>query len=185
MSPIKVVEPVIWPSLLSTKPLALIWVSFTLKPPIEADTNLAKPCESILALELASVDGAPSIVAGVLMLSTTTSPRTVRLLPLNSTYWADDLSPIKTAEAVKSPVSFTLKTPLPLVFRADAPAKNLVSPIDDIPTNLPLEALLIASRPMFQLAIKPVEAVNWPSITAPLAINIPLEETAKLFPNLM
>jgi hypothetical protein len=65
---------------LNNKPLELISVSLTVNPPIEADLNVAKPCESILELALASVDGEPSIVDGVLIAFAVISPCTVNEL---------------------------------------------------------------------------------------------------------
>jgi len=41
---------------------------------MEADLNEAKPCELILELALASVDGAPPILDGVLILSAVILP---------------------------------------------------------------------------------------------------------------
>ena len=43
-------------------------------PPIEADLNVAKPVELMDDDALASVDGAPPIVAGVRILSAVISP---------------------------------------------------------------------------------------------------------------
>ena len=82
------------------------------------------------------------------------------------------------------PSDFTLKGALEDAAKLVAPAKNLASPADDKPVNLPSVVLLIAVGPMFQSAILPVDAVSCPSISAPLAINIPSEFTAKLEPNL-
>ena len=50
--------------------------------------------------------------------------------------------------------------------------------------NFAFVALLIVFEPIFQSAILPVDAVNCPSIKAPLAINCPEEDTAKSDPNL-
>ena len=95
------------------------------------------------------------------------------------------LPPVKsTDEPVISPVDFTLNGALPLAFRDAAPPKNLVSPIDDKPVNFPPVDLCIESDPIIQFAINPALAVNTPSITAPLAINVPLDDTAKFEPNL-
>ena len=73
---------------------------------------------------------------------------------------------------------------LPLLVREVAPAKNLVSPAEERPVNLLSVALLIVFEPIFQSAILPVDAVNCPSINAPLAIKTPDEDTAKFWPNL-
>ena len=52
------------------------------QPPIDADTNLAKPSALIDEDEFVSVDAAPSIRAGVLMFSTVKSDRIVALAPI-------------------------------------------------------------------------------------------------------
>ena len=76
-------EPDKWPLCFNLKDSSDDFISsvLTTKPAIEADTNLAFPEASIDADELANVDGAPSIVAGVRILSTVISPLTVRVLP--------------------------------------------------------------------------------------------------------
>ena len=56
----------------------------TSKPPIEADTNLAKPCDVIEEDAFWSVDGAPAIVAGVLILVTVKSAFIIASAPITS-----------------------------------------------------------------------------------------------------
>ena len=67
-------EPVSCPLLFNTNPLELISVVEIVNPPMEADLNVANPCESILELALASVDGAPPIEDGVRILLAVISP---------------------------------------------------------------------------------------------------------------
>ena len=90
-----------------------------------------------------------------------------------------------TSEPLTWPSSFTLNTAEPVpAFKLAAPAKNLASPTADIPVYVPSVNLFIVFGAIVQFAIKPSEAVRIPSIFAPLAINVPLEETAKSVPNL-
>ena len=131
--PIKVAEPVIWPPDLNTKPLALISVSSTVNPPIEADLNVAKPCESILELALDIVDGEPPILDGVLMEFAVISPCTVSELPTNCRNWPAPLSPIKVVEPVIWP-SLLSTNPLELISVGDM-------------TNPPIEADLNVAKP--------------------------------------
>ena len=73
---------------------------------------------------------------------------------------------------------------LPLFASDVAPPKKRVSPIEEIPDTFPPVVLCIALEPIVQFAISPALEVKVPSIIAPLAISLPLEETAKSVPNL-
>jgi hypothetical protein len=64
------------------------------------------------------------------------------------------------------------------------PAKNLVSPAEDNPVYVPPVNLLIVFDVIVPLAINPSDAVNCPSIFAPLANKIPSSLIAKFEPNL-
>ena len=72
-------------------------------PPIEADLNVAKPPALILELAFWSVDGAPAILDGVLILSAVILPCTVRVSSINCKNCPAPLSPINIAEAVTCP----------------------------------------------------------------------------------
>ena len=64
-------------------PIEFICEESTTNPPIEADTNLAKPLESRDEEALTAVAVAPAIVAGKNNESTAKSPLTVKVSPAN------------------------------------------------------------------------------------------------------
>ena len=74
-------EPVICPICFILNELLEDFISsvFTVNPAIEADTNFAKPCESILDDALFTVDGEPPINAGVNIELAATEPSIVTL----------------------------------------------------------------------------------------------------------
>ena len=159
-------ESVISPDDFNNKPLELIWVSLSVTPPITPPEK--STCDPVIS----PVDLSIKLFA-------------VSLIDVAANSKPPILPPVKrTAEPVMSPVDFTLNGALPLASSDVAPAKNLVSPIDDSPDTLVSVVLWIAFDPITQSAINPALAVKTPSIIAPLAINFPLEDTAKSEPNL-
>ena len=135
-------EPVILPSELSIKELSvdLIWVGFIINPPIEADLNVANPSRVILELALASVDGLPSIVAGVLILFAVIVPWTVNVSSTNCKNCPEDLSPNKTLLAETFPKGvkwnplelISMLPPLPLInWLVSEPTKNVFASISN------------------------------------------------------
>ena len=78
----KTFEPVICPICFILNALLEDFISsvFTVNPAIEADTNFAKPCESILDEALVTVAGEPPIVAGVKIELAATEPSIVTSL---------------------------------------------------------------------------------------------------------
>jgi len=60
----------------------------------------------------------------------------IRELGLINEFELNDQPPINPEDAVISPLSFTLNGALPLAASVVDPAKNLVSPVEDIPVQL-------------------------------------------------
>ena len=112
LSPNNTAEPVISPPELSINELSddLIWEVFIVNPAIDAETNLAYPPAFILELALASVDGAPPIDDGVLILSAVIEPWTVNVSSTNCKYCPPALSPNKIALAVTVPCGVKWKS---------------------------------------------------------------------------
>ena len=130
MSPdIFALEAVIWPNEFKTKSpsLSFICVEFTSNPPIDADTNLAKPCEVIcdfgeppVGVEILLADKSPSIVTSSVIIP----PCSKNLEPVNPPS-ALSISPpieldIKVCPISKPPISPSLLVILPLKLAFDA-----------------------------------------------------------------
>ena len=103
-------------------------------PAIDADLNVAKPLASILEEALATVEFAPPINAGVLILSTVISPCTVNVPPANCKKFCPALSPNNISLAVTLPSGVkwnsdeltSILLPEPLINAVSAlPTKNV------------------------------------------------------------
>ena len=114
----RALEPVISPLDFSNNPLELIDVESNVKPPITPPVK--STCDPVISPVDLNIKLFPvSLIEVVPNSKPPTDP------PVKS-----------TAEPVISPVDFTLNGALPLASNVVAPAKNLVSPIDDKPDTL-------------------------------------------------
>ena len=145
----------------------------TIKPAIEAETNLAKPSDVIDDEAFATVAGEPPIVAGVNIELADTEPSIVTLsviVPPDN----------KNSLAVTSPFCFTLKLDVDI---------NIYSSLSTPPTaGEPLMNILLLLNECESVVnppIKPADAVILPSNVAPLAIKIPSLSTMKFGPILI
>ena len=123
------------------------------QPPTDADTNLAKPSALIDDDEFASVDATPSIVAGVLKLSTVKSDKIVALAPIiklpsppfaaGSKWKIDELISMLPSEPLMNCVSevptknlSVLTSKIPPLSVVNIRCLSSLSPINCIPTPL-------------------------------------------------
>ena len=145
----------------------------TTQPPIDAERNAAKPCESILEDALATVAGEPPIVAGVKIELADTEPSIVTpsvIVPPSN----------KKLLPVTSPFCLTLKFDVLInIYSSLSIPPCFGEPLMNI-CSLLNECESVVNPP-----IKPEDAVILPSNVAPLAIKIPSLLTIKFGPILI